>query len=306
MTESLRLAYSLVDQKIDVVEQELSSFGAGDRARRTTGCEISRLSQNPGIPAGRHDRRARPDTADSQALDYLFRLDAVAAAEHGNREPVRDLFHEFPVGATANNFVRRSGRARPRPRRPRAPRGAPASGALRSASFQPARILTVTGICTAFAMASMTLAAWSGSRIRLQPALCLAILGTGQPMFTSTISAPMPSTMRAASAIFGGIAAEDLNRDRALFVGELGVLERPIDATDQPLGADHLADDEPASALTLDEPAKRRVGHAGHGRDNKGRRQVDGSDLHRYERDVIGSVCPDVSRVDFDGHAPGR
>ena len=70
--------------------------------------------------------------------------------------------------------------------------------------LHPARILTVTGILTAFAMASITLAAWPGSRIRLQPALCLAIFGTGQPMFTSTMSAPIPSTMRAASAILAG------------------------------------------------------------------------------------------------------
>src|SRR5687767_9869572 len=78
------------------------------------------------------------------------------------------------------------------------------SGALRDASLQPARIFTVTGIFTALVMASMTLAACAGSRIRLQPALCLAILGTGQPMLTSTMSAPMPSTIWAAAAIFAG------------------------------------------------------------------------------------------------------
>src|SRR5215218_6663522 len=55
-------------------------------------------------------------------------------------------------------------------------------GALISPSFHPARILTVTGIVTARAMAPMTAAACSGSRIRLHPALCLAIFGTGQPM----------------------------------------------------------------------------------------------------------------------------
>ena len=43
-----------------------------------------------------------------------------------------------------------------------------------------------------------------GSRIRLQPALCFAIFGTGQPMLTSTMLAPMPSTMRAASAMRSG------------------------------------------------------------------------------------------------------
>src|SRR5213594_1485484 len=78
------------------------------------------------------------------------------------------------------------------------------SGALRARSFHPARIFTVTGIVTALAIALMTAAACSGSRIRLQPALCFAIFGTGQPMFTSTMSAPMASTIRAASAIRPG------------------------------------------------------------------------------------------------------
>src|SRR5687768_4816858 len=78
------------------------------------------------------------------------------------------------------------------------------SGALISSSSQPLRIFTVTGIFTAFAIAAMIDAACSGSRIRLQPALCLAIFGTGQPMLTSTMLAPICSTTRAASAIFAG------------------------------------------------------------------------------------------------------
>ena len=57
---------------------------------------------------------------------------------------------------------------------------------------------------TARVMAAMTRAACSGSRIRLQPALCLAIFRTGHPMFTSTMSAPMPSTTWAAAAILSG------------------------------------------------------------------------------------------------------
>jgi hypothetical protein len=50
----------------------------------------------------------------------------------------------------------------------------------------------------------MIAAACDGSRIRLQPALCFEILGTGQPMLTSTALAPMPSTIAAASAILDG------------------------------------------------------------------------------------------------------
>src|SRR4051812_5823199 len=78
------------------------------------------------------------------------------------------------------------------------------SGALRDVPFQPARILTVTGILTAFAMALTTAAACSGSRIRLHPAWCFAIFGTGHPMLMSTISAPMLSTTCAAAAILSG------------------------------------------------------------------------------------------------------
>ncbi len=76
--------------------------------------------------------------------------------------------------------------------------------AFRCSSFHPARILTVTGIRTFFAIAAITDAACAGSRIRLQPALCLAIFGTGQPMLTSTTLAPSCSMICAASAIFSG------------------------------------------------------------------------------------------------------
>ena len=176
-------------------------------------------------------------------------------------------------------------------------------GAFRSSSFQPARIFTVTGIFTAFAIAAMTVAACSGSRIRLQPALCFAIFGTGQPMLTSTMSAPMPSTICAAVGHLLRIAAEDLDRDRPLFLGVLGVLERAIDAAHQPLGAHHLGDDEAAAAVALDQAAERRVGHAGHRRDGERRREFDGADLHRVSVSMSwSSIRLHVRRVDFDRH----
>ena len=71
-------------------------------------------------------------------------------------------------------------------------------------SSHPARIFTVTGIDTARVIAPTTVAACSGVRIRLHPAWCLAILCTGQPMLTSIMSAPIPSTTCAASAILPG------------------------------------------------------------------------------------------------------
>src|SRR5688572_26069314 len=78
------------------------------------------------------------------------------------------------------------------------------SGAFRSLSLHPARIFTVTGILTAFAIDPTTRAACWGSRIRLQPALCFEIFGTGHPILMSTMSAPIPSTICAASAILTG------------------------------------------------------------------------------------------------------
>ena len=71
-----------------------------------------------------------------------------------------------------------------------------------------------------------------------------------------------------------GIAAEDLDRDRPLFFGVLGVLERAIDAADEPFAAHHLGDDEAAAAVALDQAAERRVGHARHRRDDERRRRA--------------------------------
>ena len=138
-------------------------------------------------------------------------------------------------------------------------------------SFHPARIFTVTGIFTRLVIAAITDAACSGSRIRLQPALCFAIFGTGQPMFTSTMFAPKAlDDLRGVGHLLG-IAAEYLNRHRALFFGVLGELQRAIDAAHEPLGADHLGDDQPAAAVPLDEAAERGVRHARHRGDDERR-----------------------------------
>jgi hypothetical protein len=77
-----------------------------------------------------------------------------------------------------------------------------------------------------------------------------------------------------------GLAAEDLNRDRTLFLGIFGVLERAIDPADQSLAADHFGHDQAAATLALDQAAKRRVGHARHGRNDKRRAEFDISDFH--------------------------
>ena len=76
------------------------------------------------------------------------------------------------------------------------------------------------------------------------------------------------------------IAAEDLDRDRALLFGVFREIERPIDAAHQPLGADHLGHDETAPALPLHEPAECAVGHAGHGRHGECRSEIDRANFH--------------------------
>ena len=67
-----------------------------------------------------------------------------------------------------------------------------------------------------------------------------------------------------------GLAAEDLNRHRPLFLGVLGVLERAVDAAHEPLAADHFRDDQAAATLALHQAAEGRIGHAGHGRHHEG------------------------------------
>src|SRR5262249_12969194 len=76
------------------------------------------------------------------------------------------------------------------------------------------------------------------------------------------------------------IAAKDLDRDGALFLGVLRVLERPVDPAHEPLGAHHLGDHQAAAAVPLHETAECRVGHARHGRDGEWRPQLDVAKLH--------------------------
>ena len=73
-----------------------------------------------------------------------------------------------------------------------------------SPGFSPRRIFTVTGMSTAFTMARTTAAPFSGSASSAAPAPVFMILGTGQPMLMSTMSAPASCTARAASAITSG------------------------------------------------------------------------------------------------------
>ena len=153
-------------------------------------------------------------------------------------------------------------------------------GAFRSPSFQPARIFTVTGIFTAFAIAAIT-----AGRVRrlAHQAAAGVVLGDlrhrAAHVHVDDVGAHAFDDLRRRGHLLG-IAAEDLDGDRPLFFRVLGVLERPIDAADEALGAHHLGDDQPAAAVPLDQAAERRVGHAGHRGDGERRRKVDGADFH--------------------------
>ena len=67
------------------------------------------------------------------------------------------------------------------------------------------RIFNVTGTGTARTVASSSFAAVTSSRISALPAICpTATFLTGQPKLMSTMAAPRPTAIRAASAIAAG------------------------------------------------------------------------------------------------------
>ena len=78
-----------------------------------------------------------------------------------------------------------------------------------------------------------------------------------------------------------GVTTKNLDRHRPLRLGVLGVFERPVDPTDQPLRADHLGDDQPAPAPPLDQTAEGSVGHPRHRGQRERRLECDRPNLHR-------------------------
>ena len=146
-------------------------------------------------------------------------------------------------------------------------------GRVRARSSQPFRILTVTGILTAF-----TIAADDGRRVLRLPHQAAAgvVLGNlrhrASHVDIDDVGAHAFDDPRGLRHLLG-IATKDLNRDRPLLLRVLRVLERAIDAANEPLDCTPSRSRQARSPLTLDEPAKCRVGHARHRRDDKGRRQ---------------------------------
>ena len=92
------------------------------------------------------------------------------------------------------------------------------------------------------------------------------------------------------------IAAENLDGYRPLFFGVFGVLERAIDPPNQPLGADHLGDDQSAAPLPLDQSAERGVGHARHRGDDKRRGERYRPDFHRSSSIPARNFAPAALR----------
>ena len=121
-------------------------------------------------------------------------------------------------------------------------RGAQASAALRDASSQPSRILTLTGTRIASRAAAISRAARSRSRISAAPARPPVTRLHGQPMLMSIQCAPEASALRAAaSAISCRIARGDLNDARSA-AGAFQPQPRLAIAARDARGRHHLAD----------------------------------------------------------------
>ena len=185
------------------------------------------------------------------------------------------------------------------------------TGALISSSLHPARILTVTGMLTARAMAADDRGGMA--RVAHQRAAGVVLRDLRHRAAHVDVDDVGAHALDDAGSIshLCGIAAEDLDGDRPFFLGVLGVLERAVDAPDEPFGADHLGDDQTAAPLALHQAAKRGVGHAGHRRDTDGRGERDLADLRRRcgqarwpRRRLARLVCGGRGRAHCE--APGR
>ena len=248
--EPTRLVHSFRAEQFDVFEQEPASVlqcdVAGSCARppdRRPG-QGSRVAQN--ASANEHavtPLRNRPRRSPGSMQSPLPKTGMLQLTGNPRNEiPVRPTRVALRGRPTVNGHRRGAGILHHL--RQRAAR-------FVSSSFHPARILTVTGILTAFVIAAIDRRRVGRFAHQAATGLCFAIFGTGQPMLTSTMSAPMPSTICAAAAIFVGIAAEDLNGDRPFFLRVLGVLERPVDPAHESFRAHHLGHDETAAAWRL-------------------------------------------------------
>ena len=111
--EAVGFVDALVQQQIDVVEQELAALVVRDRARpagrRARSAACARIH---GLRSTPRPTSTPATPAVAQALDDLLGLDAVAAAEHRNRDALRDAGDQRPSPTRRCTTAPRCGRAR--------------------------------------------------------------------------------------------------------------------------------------------------------------------------------------------------
>ena len=218
VTEAFGLVDPLVKQQVDVLQEEpAASF---ERHCSGTSPAARAAAWAGSMDCGAHRVPRHPTDAAVHALDDLSRFNAVAAPKHRYRQRFSDVRDQIPVRQTGVRTLGRppmdSDGGRPGSCTMRA-----SSGALRERSFQPARIFTVTGMRTAFTIAPITAAACSGSRMRLQPALCFAIFWHGIPhVHVNDVGAHALNDLRGIGHL-RWIATKDLNGHQTLGLGAL-------------------------------------------------------------------------------------
>ena len=276
--EAVGFGHPFVEQHADVRSEELAALPSRDDSRLFPRRQRRSLRQDPRVA---QHAAAHQDSADAraQAVENLVGLEAVAAAEDGNVEIGRHLAHEVPVGAAG---IRLLGGA--------AVNGHRGGAGILHAAREVGRV--AQGVVPARAHLDRDRnanGAGHGANHRgrvfglAHQAAAGIVLGDlrhrAAHVDVDDVGAhALDDLCRRRHLV--RVAAEHLDRDRALLFGVLGVFKRAIDAADEPLGRHHLGHDQTAAAVPFHETAERRVGHARHGRHHQRRFQVHRSDFH--------------------------
>ena len=291
MPEAGILTDALLEQQSEVVAKELPAVGRRDRGRRLAARQRAGLRQYPRVAqhaaAHQHAADARP-----QPLRDLLGFHAVPAPEHRDVQIIGDARHQIPVGQPGVGLFRRPAVNRHR-------RGARVLHAARQVRSVAGRVVPArahlhrdgnpngAGHGGDDARRVLRLAHQAAARV------VLGDLADGAPhVHVHDVGAHAFDHLRGRGHLLG-IAAEDLDRNRALLLGVLGVLERAVDAAHEALGRHHLGDNEPAPALAFHQAAKRGVGHAGHGGDDERGRKLDAADPRGLRASGFRLPAPD-------------
>ena len=107
MAKALLLVFTLIEQEIDVVEQELPSLTHRHHSRRASGDNICCLGEDPGIAKDTATNQHATDTG-LHSFDDLLGLDAITAAEDRNRASRwQPVLTKLPVGPAAIRLLGR-------------------------------------------------------------------------------------------------------------------------------------------------------------------------------------------------------